>query len=68
VQILYQRPTEWAESSTESMHPAIYASSEVQPAPPVASHGSFRFADARGSYERLTFGPGSRSSGEGSQP
>jgi len=66
IQILYQRPAEWVDGG----RPAIYASRDVQPAPPVASHGSFRFADARGSYERLTFGPGSSSSsggdGEGS--
>ena len=55
------------ESSTESLRRAIYSSSDVQPAPPVASQGSFRFADARGSYERHTFGRGSSSGGETSQ-
>jgi hypothetical protein len=34
----------------------LYSSPDVLAAPPVASHGAFRFADARGSYLRARTG------------
>ena len=48
LQVLYQHPDESLAPDTLS---ALYSSPDVLAAPPVAEHGAFRFADARGSYQ-----------------